>query len=91
VQTLRLSDLTSDSSLEGIVLGLVYTVSEPTAGEKELRDLKEVEVEKENEKEEKDLLCLTEAVRMVEERRLMEGVLEVTGKGRVGFLVYRVD
>lgn len=87
MQTLRLSDLTSDSSLEGIVLGLVYTVSEPTAREKELRDLKEMEVEK----EEKDLLCLTEAVRMVEERRMMEGVLEVTGSGRVGFLVYRVD
>jgi hypothetical protein len=89
VQTLRLSELTNDSSLEGVILGLVYTVSEPTAREKELRDLNEVKME--TEKEEKDLLCLKEAVRLVEERRMMEGVLEVTGKGRVGFLVYRVD
>jgi len=89
VQTLRLSDLTSDSSLEGVVLGLVYTVSEPTVREKELRDLKEAEVERE--KEEKDFSCLKEAARMVEEKRMMEGVLEVTGRGRVGFLVYRVD
>lgn len=57
--------------------------------EKELRDLKEAEVERE--KEEKDFSCLKEAARMVEEKRMMEGVLEVTGRGRVGFLVYRVD
>jgi len=36
--------------------------------------------------------CIEEAVRKVEEGRVMEGVLELDGRGgTVGFLVYRVD
>ena len=65
---------------------------EPAASEKELRDLKGGLGKGEQvEKEEADLLCLKDAVKIVEEKKQMEGVLEVQGKGRVGFLVYRVD
>lgn len=36
--------------------------------------------------------CIEEAIRKVEEERVMEGVLELDGRGgTVGFLVYRVD
>lgn len=42
-------------------------------------------------KEVEDRQCLWEAVKNVVENRQMEGVLEVKGRGRVGFLVYRVD
>ena len=71
------------------MLGLVYTAAEPAAAEKELRDL-EVLGEKER-KEVEDRQCLWEAVKSVVDNRQMEGVLEVKGRGRVGFLVYRVD
>ncbi len=56
-----------------------------------MRDLKEGDGRDAEVKAEADLLCLKEAVKMVEETKQMEGVLEVEGKSRVGFLVYRVD
>ncbi len=67
----------------------MYTAPE---AKKELRDLKEMdERDDEVEKGKAGLRCLKEAVKMVKETRQMEGVLEVQGTGRVGFLVYRVD
>ena len=39
MKTLRLSALTSDASLEGVVLGLVFSPPENSAGDKELRSL----------------------------------------------------
>jgi hypothetical protein len=82
-----------DSTLEGVVLGLVYTVSEPATAEKELRswDGKNEVWGREMRREEGDKKCLEEAVDQVEEGRMMEGVLQVGGRWRIGFLVYMVD
>ena len=82
-----------DSSLEGVVLGLVFTVSEPVAAEKELRSLNENEQAwgREMGREERDKMCLEAAVSQVEAERMMEGVLQVQSRWRVGFLVYMVD
>jgi hypothetical protein len=93
VQTLRISDFVGDSSLEGIVLGLVYTVPGPAAAEKELRSLDENgEVWGRGVgRAESGRRCLEEAVNRVEEGRMMEGVLQVPGRWRVAFLVYMVD
>ncbi|PMD44168.1 hypothetical protein L207DRAFT_579122 [Hyaloscypha variabilis F] len=93
VQTLRISELVGDSSLEGVVLGLVFTVSEPVAAEKELRSLNENEQAwgREMGREERDKMCLEAAVSQVEAERMMEGVLQVQSRWRVGFLVYMVD
>lgn len=95
VQTLRVSDLINDASLEGLVLGLVYTVPEAGAADKELRSLDgsgNGEVwGREMGREEGDRRCLAEAVSQVEKERLMEGVLQVQGRWRVGFLVYTLD
>jgi len=104
VQTLHLHDFTDDASLEGLVLGLVFSTGERESSEKELRSLpmqnspsegvKEMRrrgvVAGEGEQERRS--CIEEAVRKVEEGRVMEGVLELDGRGgTVGFLVYRVD
>lgn len=88
VQTLPLRSFSDDASLEGLVLGLVFsTGEEKDASYKELRSLsppKDAEAEKRS--------CIEDAVRKVEEGRVMEGVLELDGRGgTVGFLVYRVD
>jgi hypothetical protein len=103
VKTLRLSALTSDASLEGVVLGLVFSPPENSAGDKELRSLSHRKARKGKgkgkkvaEKETHGTMddegnCLAQAIRHVEEARQMEGVLEIEGKGSVGFLVYRVD
>jgi hypothetical protein len=94
VQTLRLAELTNDASLEGVVLGLVYTVPKNRSGSKELRGLRAGGVGLGGEsrgKEEEEETCLESAMRSVEMKRQMEGVLEMEGKGKVGFLVYRVD
>jgi hypothetical protein len=95
VQTLRISDLVNDASLEGIGLGLVYTVPEAGAAGKELRSLDgsgNGEVwGREMGREEGDRRCLAQAVSQVEKERLMEGVLQVQGRWRVGFLVYMLD
>ncbi|KAK0116724.1 hypothetical protein ONS96_012575 [Cadophora gregata f. sp. sojae] len=98
VQTLHLRDFTDDASLEGLVLGLVFSTGEQDASYKELRSLPESaqEVRKRGavngEGEQERRSCIEEAVRKVEEERVMEGVLELDGRGgTVGFLVYRVD
>ncbi|PVH76239.1 hypothetical protein DL98DRAFT_465421 [Cadophora sp. DSE1049] len=110
VQTLHLRDFSDDASLEGLVLGLVFSTGERESSDKELRSLpvqsspsesaKEREVEVEMRKrgvvngegEQERRSCIEEAVRKVEEGRVMEGVLELDGRGgTVGFLVYRVD
>lgn len=41
--------------------------------------------------EERERACLEKAVKAVESERLVEGVLEMDGRGKVGFLVYRTD
>lgn len=101
MKTLRLSALTSDASLEGVVLGLVFSPPENSAGDKELRSLSHRKARKGKgkkvaEKETQGTMdgegnCLAQAIKHVEEARQMEGVLEIEGKGSVGFLVYRVD
>lgn len=77
------------------MLGLVYTVPEAGAADKELRSLDgsgNGEVwGREMGREEGDRRCLAEAVSQVEKERLMEGVLQVQGRWRVGFLVYTLD
>lgn len=75
------------------MLGLVYTVPESRAGQKELRGLVGGERSGlgEGDKQRQEQMCLDSAMREVEMRRQMEGVLEMDGKGKVGFLVYRVD
>jgi hypothetical protein len=89
--------LTDDSSLESVVLGLVYTIPERPAGQKELRGLNGGSVigglggESRRMKERDEQKCLDDAMKSVETGRQMEGVLEMEGKGKVGFLVYRVD
>jgi hypothetical protein len=93
--------LTSDASLEGVVLGLVFSPPENSAGDKELRSLsrhraRKGKGKKAGEKEsqgrvDEEGTCLDQAIKHVEDTRQMEGVLEIEGKGSVGFLVYRVD
>lgn len=63
------------------MLGLVYTMPE---GRKELRALDE-------KRDLEDEKCVDEALESVESGRQMEGVLDIEGKGKVGFLVYRLD
>ena len=79
--------------MEGVVLGLVYTIPEPAAAEKELRSLSgDADVwGREMGREEGDKKCLEAAVSQVEAGRMMEGVLQVQSRWRVGFLVYMVD
>jgi len=105
VETLRPSSLTSDASLEGVVLGLVFSPPENSAADKELRSLShrkgrkgkgKRKGKKVGEKETQGTMddegnCLMQAIKHVEEARQMEGVLDIEGKGSVGFLVYRVD
>lgn len=78
--------------MEGVVLGLVYTIPEPAAAEKELRSLDENEQVRGRElrREESDKKCLEAAVSQVESGRMMEGVLQLQSRWRVGFLVYTV-
>jgi hypothetical protein len=97
--------LTSDASLEGVVLGLVFSPPENSAADKELRSLSHRKArkgkgkgrgKKVGEKETQGTMgdegnCLAQAIKHVEEARQMEGVFDIEGKGSVGFLVYRVD
>ncbi len=89
VQTLNLKDPSDDASLEGVVLGLVFSTGAREAAEKELRSIAARDMEG---GEAERRTCVEEAVRKVEQGRTMEGVLELDGRGgTVGFLVYRVD
>jgi hypothetical protein len=86
MQTLNLGHLQNDATLEGVVLGIVYSTESEEAGRQDLR------VKRDGEREgEQRSACVRKAVDEVEEKRLMEGVMEVEGGGRVSFLVYRVD
>jgi len=67
-----------------VVLGIVYSTENEEAGRQDLR------VKRDGEGEQRSA-CVKKAVDEVEEKRLMEGVMEVEGGGRVSFLVYRVD
>lgn len=73
----------------------MYTVPESGAAGKELRSLDgngNGEVwGKEMAGEEEKKRCLEEAISQVETNRMMEGVLQVPRRWRVGFLVYMVD
>ncbi|KAL5324442.1 hypothetical protein ACEPPN_008988 [Leptodophora sp. 'Broadleaf-Isolate-01'] len=101
VQTLHLRDFTTDASLENLILGLVFSTGKPDASYKELRSLTTNPSSSEMRKrttsggtngERRSWTCIEEAIRKVEEERVMEGVLELDGRGgTVGFLVYRVD
>ncbi|XMA13185.1 hypothetical protein WAI453_005976 [Rhynchosporium graminicola] len=87
VQTLYFRSFTTDESLEGLVLGLVFSAGTGTSSDRELRrSLPSTASEEERRS------CVEEAIRKVESGRVMEGVLEVDGRGgTVGFLLYRVD
>jgi hypothetical protein len=80
IRTLDLGLELKDASLEGVRLGLVFVSNQ--GGREELRRRAGRETDKE---------CLDEAIRKVEGYRQMEGVLEVEGRGRMSFLVFRVD
>lgn len=116
MQTIDLGATFAEATLEGVVLGVVYTSSQdknfaltPSQGDRKggidgLGSYENgrgkrvfVEYKKESKKEEvrddsraKTLACLEDAVRKVGERSQMEGVLEFE-RGRVSFLVYRID
>ncbi|KAF8851929.1 hypothetical protein BDZ45DRAFT_130564 [Acephala macrosclerotiorum] len=98
VQTLRLSSLTNDISLESVVVGLVFTAPEnsPAAGH-ELRSLPLKGESRVGMKEElvgegeAGRKCVEEAIRNVESAKQVEGVLEMSGRGKFGYLVYRTD
>lgn len=65
------------------MLGLVFTVPEGhRVGGLELRSEGDGR---------DDGMCLEQAVKKVEEARQIEGVLDIEGKGKMGFLVYTVD
>ncbi|KAH7356584.1 hypothetical protein BKA65DRAFT_210213 [Rhexocercosporidium sp. MPI-PUGE-AT-0058] len=94
VLTLPLRDFTTDASLENLILGLVFSTGEQEdASYKELRSLPEISRRAQEEEERsRSWACVEEAIRKVEEERVMEGVLGLDGRGgTVGFLVYRVD
>ena len=86
------------------MLGLVFTRIEEDSERKELRDLEAPQLGRRGRPQDElqvggqgggsgdvEQDCLSEAIGKVEEERQMEGVFEVEGTGRVGFLVYRVD
>ena len=99
--------MTSDASLEGIILGLVFSPPQGSAADKELRSLSHRKAWKGKRKgkgkggkvgekeiqgtKEVEENCLAQAIKHVGEARQMEGVFDIEGKGSVGFLVYRVD
>jgi len=65
-----------------VELGIVFKADDGKSN-KELRDMKGDEERRK---------CILQAVKSVEDRRQMEGVLSVGGKrGHLGFLVYRED
>lgn len=71
------------------MLGLVFTVPDSNAvGNLELRGLGQG---KEAESREGERRCVEQAVRNVEVGKQVEGVLDIEGRGKMGFLVYRVD
>jgi hypothetical protein len=89
MQTLDLSRKIDDASLEGVLLGLVFTSKQRFSGKQ--RPLSaELGKENENEKGYGELECFDEAIRKVEEQRLMEGMIEFA-QGKLSFLLYRVD
>jgi hypothetical protein len=106
MQTIDLGATFAEGTLEGVVLGVVYTAKDQYVSQAPVPGTgavvgqgKELSVEgrEEGKREEardqspaKTLGCLESAVRKVGERRQMEGVLEFE-KGRVSFLVYRID
>ena len=68
------------------MLGLVFTTPDSNrAGNLELRH------EKTNGEIEAEKRCLEQAVKNVETGKQVEGVLDIERKGKMGFLVYRVD
>lgn len=83
MQSLNLGHLLNDATLEGVVLGIVHSTDEEGDERGELR-IRE---------EDRDLRteCVARAAEEVEKMRLMEGIMDVEGSGRVSFLVYRVD
>jgi hypothetical protein len=71
------------------VLGLVFTVPDSNqVGSLELRDEK---VKGGDGSREGERRCVEQAVRNVEVGKQVEGVLDIEGRGKMGFLVYRVD
>ncbi|KAL2073684.1 hypothetical protein VTL71DRAFT_11010 [Oculimacula yallundae] len=88
VATLPLRSFSKDDALESLVLGLVFSTGEAQSSDKELRRSLPAKVVGEEERRS----CVEEAIRKVESERMMEGVLELDGRGStVGFLIYRVD
>lgn len=70
---------------------MVFTSSEGN-GRLELRDGGKMSEEVVRDREGREKRCVEDAVRGVEEARMVEGVLEMgVGRGKMGFLVYRVD
>jgi hypothetical protein len=109
MQTIDLGATFGAGTLEGVVLGVVYTASESKVrasvpdvgmegregGKGEAVSVEDMEkgVEQEIRQESsatKTLGCFEDAVTKIGERRQMEGVLEFE-KGRVSFLIYRID
>ena len=106
MQTIDLGATFADEVLEGVVLGIVYTDSQKSidaardpredgrrGGGIRIDSLGDVELGKEavlSESRARTLGCLEHAVKMIGERRQMDGVLEFE-RGRVTFLVYRID
>lgn len=94
MQTLDLGHKINDASLEGVLLGLVFTSRQDSPiirGQRPLRSIEaEPEIEKQEERRARELECLDEAIRNVGKSRQMEGMIEFP-QGRLSFLLYRVD
>jgi len=98
MQSLDLGRTVDDVRLEGVILGWVFSgpVSSPSKeGSQKALGISIPEKPKlrrggKQAEEGKELECLDQAVRKVGERRQMDGVMEFE-RGRLSFLVYRVD
>jgi len=98
METIDLAEMVDDATLEGLRLGIVYRLD--VHGDTESDDRREQErdrwAEKRRNDEESDVVrkqvenCIGRAVEGVQERFQMEGVMDVE-RGRVSYLVYRVD
>lgn len=84
MQSLNLGLLNGDASLEGVVLGIVYSKEEESEERQDLKVRRTYEGHQRT-------ACVAKAVGEVEKRRFMDGVMDGVDGGKVIFLVYSVD
>lgn len=94
MQTIDLASAANDEHFSGIKLGLVYAGYGPTPMPIAKSHPEETQAAKEEMKRSvssnSEIDCLDSAIRELGEKKQMEGVFEF-GRGRVSYLLYRVD